>query len=442
MKIYSVVLFFLLLVVAIDSFPKSGRFRQAKKEFLSRHRSESEIERVCEKVAKYKEKVSARLRQRESKHKWEHKSRQEETNFDNGIGNITTREAPNHCNINRGAGIEECALECDIIPNEQQIDALHAIFDAEKEELTDLRQKRGAAYRNQNFPKFWPKSPICIPYYFDASITATTKSLIRLSLQYWQNHICLCFTENSVASANKIRFFKGSGCWSYIGNNAASGWTSQDLSIGAGCEHIGIITHEVGHALGFFHEQSRYDRDSYVSLNLNNIDPNNLHNFNKETTATNNNYGVQYDYGSVMHYSEAGFAINSNITVIRALESPYQRTMGSRATTNWQFFDVTVGQDNLNILDTFTSCWWWIQAPTGYKVQIQLVGVGYVSSDGCFFGFSEIKLGNFERTGFRVCTGADVSGSPIYTSATNLAMIGVYTRYYYQRIQLNYRYVA
>ncbi len=44
---------------------------------------------------------------------------------------------------------------------------------------------------------------------------------------------------------------------------------------------FGIITHEVGHALGFFHTQSRVDRDSFVTLNLNNVPLAARHNFNK-----------------------------------------------------------------------------------------------------------------------------------------------------------------
>ena len=59
-----------------------------------------------------------------------------------------------------------------------------------------------------------------------------------------------------------------SRCYSYVG---LIGGKSQDISIGSGCVHKGIILHELMHALGFYHEQSRYDRDQYVSIDYSNI---------------------------------------------------------------------------------------------------------------------------------------------------------------------------
>jgi len=69
------------------------------------------------------------------------------------------------------------------------------------------------------------------------------------------------------------------------------------------------------HALGFFHEQSRPDRDSYVNINLQNVKTGKEHNFNKKKTADVTTLGHKYDYVSVMHYSKTAFSKNGRATV-------------------------------------------------------------------------------------------------------------------------------
>uniref|UniRef100_A0A3B4CC29 Metalloendopeptidase n=1 Tax=Pygocentrus nattereri TaxID=42514 RepID=A0A3B4CC29_PYGNA len=79
-----------------------------------------------------------------------------------------------------------------------------------------------------------------------------------------------------------------------------------------GCVYHGIAQHELNHALGFYQEHTRSDRDYYVRINWANISPTLQYNFNKENT---NNLNTPYDYSSVMHYGKTAFSMNGQDTI-------------------------------------------------------------------------------------------------------------------------------
>jgi len=64
----------------------------------------------------------------------------------------------------------------------------------------------------------------------------------------------------------------------------------------------GRIVHELMHAIGFWHEQSRPDRDDHVTIIWNNIRNGKEHNFRKVHIGQANMVGP-YEICSVMHYS-------------------------------------------------------------------------------------------------------------------------------------------
>ncbi|CAL8138888.1 unnamed protein product [Orchesella dallaii] len=117
-----------------------------------------------------------------------------------------------------------------------------------------------------------------------------------------------------------------SGCWSYVGK--IGGRQPLNLQPGPGphCIWHGTMAHEMIHAIGFFHEQSRIDRDDYVIIQWDNIQPGTAHNFDKINTDAQ---GVTYDYLSLMHYDAYAFALDpSRPTIVPKIDTPIGQNDG------------------------------------------------------------------------------------------------------------------
>lgn len=71
----------------------------------------------------------------------------------------------------------------------------------------------------------------------------------------------------------------------------------------------GIVQHEMGHILGLHHEQKRFDRDSYLVVNADNILDSSESQYTKISAAieTQNSFQNPYDFRSIMHYGEYAF---------------------------------------------------------------------------------------------------------------------------------------
>ncbi|XP_074753569.1 meprin A subunit beta [Athene noctua] len=170
----------------------------------------------------------------------------------------------------------------------------------------DRMQKRNSII-GDNYQ--WPH---VIPYVLDDSLEMNAKGLILKAFEQYRLKTCIDFKPWE-GEENYISVFKGSGCWSSVGNQQEG---LQQLSIGANCDRIGTIQHEFLHALGFWHEQSRSDRDDYVSIVWDNIQPGKDHNFLKYNDTTSDSLNVPYDYTSVMHYSQNAFRNGTEPTII------------------------------------------------------------------------------------------------------------------------------
>lgn len=179
--------------------------------------------------------------------------------------------------------------------------------DIEAGEPDDHSRSRRKAINYES--KRWTSKTI--PYYMQQGFSSSDRQQIDAAMRDWMFYTCLKFRPAS-GDSNYIYIQDGGGCSSYVGMNGGS----QAVTLARGCRIKRIIIHELGHAIGFNHEQTRADRDSYVTIYHNNILSSTLFNFDKYSSSYSNSHGVSYDYGSVMHYGQYAFSSNGSPTII------------------------------------------------------------------------------------------------------------------------------
>lgn len=151
-----------------------------------------------------------------------------------------------------------------------------------------------------------------MPFALDSALTSDQRTKIRAAMDHWERRTVARFTEKSVCNLfeNCVTFVFSSEsgkCNSHVGKLVIAGVPArQDINLGTQCTQ-GNITHEIGHALGLWHEHTRSDRDLYIQVIPDNFSsapeastcPDN---FTKDSDSNKNIHG--YDFGSIMHYGQ------------------------------------------------------------------------------------------------------------------------------------------
>lgn len=161
--------------------------------------------------------------------------------------------------------------------------------------------------------KLWDGAVVPYEFSMEYTLLPIEQLTIRRVMRDIAKHSCVRFVKRTDEQDYLKIIVDRDRCYSYVGRVGGE----QQLSLGLLCAtwlDLGPVYHELFHALGFYHEHNRPDRDRHIEVNWDNIAEGSEKNFVKREMNTVELLDLPYDIDSVMHYSPFTFSKWSILT--------------------------------------------------------------------------------------------------------------------------------
>nr|XP_039261520.1 zinc metalloproteinase nas-36-like [Styela clava] len=218
-----------------------------------------------------------------------------------GFAQDEETECPNSCDC-----AESGSFQGDIQFNEDEIPKMMKDFGhSEEDEDFELFY----AWGDNKWDNIEVDGRYKIPYILDEVITEDFYKEFDMSMRNLSQRTCLDFIPRTENEPDYLKIMsRGQGCSAHIGRAGGR----QLVNLPEGCFFEATIQHELMHTLGFYHEQSRKDRDAYVDIHWDNLDKYTSHNFDKEESEQLIDLGSEYEITSGMHYMSFCWAVDKS----------------------------------------------------------------------------------------------------------------------------------
>ncbi|XP_059190361.1 dorsal-ventral patterning tolloid-like protein 1 [Centropristis striata] len=262
--------------------------------------------------------------------------------------------------------------------------------------------------------RIWPGG--VIPYVIGGNFTGSQRAMFKQAMRHWEKQTCVTFIEKTDEESYIVFTYRPCGCCSYVGRR---GNGPQAISIGKNCDKFGIVVHELGHVIGFWHEHTRPDRDDHVTIIRDNIQPGQEYNFLKMEPGEVNSLGEPYDFDSIMHYARNTFSRGMFLDTILPSrdENGVRPAIGQR--TRLSKGDIaqarklyrcpacgeTLQESTGNFSSpgypngypSYTHCVWRISVTPGEKIVLNFTTMDLYKSSLCWYDYIEVRDGYWRK---------------------------------------------